>query len=178
MHMAGPNSFTPRTTPDKGVHAREERVAAWAAIVTATVLVAVLGALVSGGDVDPWYRSLTKAPGSPPGLAFGIVWPMLYALMALGACLTWNAAGSWREADDAMGVYFVQLIANLGWSVLFFRWHAPMAALFDIAALWVLVMVMMASFHRRSPLAAQLQIPYLLWLTFAAYLNAWVAFAN
>lgn len=147
-------------------------------MIVATLLVAALGALVSGGEADSWYRALSKAPGSPPGLAFGIIWPILYALMAIGAGLTWNAAGSWREADDAMGVYFVQLIANLGWSVLFFQTHAPIAALFDIAALWVLALLMMASFGRWSPLAAHLQVPYLLWLTFAGYLNAYVVFAN
>jgi tryptophan-rich sensory protein len=173
-----PQSPGQRLSPRLDAPSRDDRRAAWAAIVAATLIVAVLGALVSAGEAGPWYRSLAKAPGSPPQLAFAVVQPILYFLMAVGAGLTWNAAGAWREADDAMGVYFVQLIANLGWSVMFFQLHAPIAALFDVLAQWMLVMVMMASFARRSELAAQLQAPYLLWLTFTAYLNAWVVVAN
>jgi tryptophan-rich sensory protein len=155
----------------------EATVLAFIAIIAATALTAALGGLVSSGDSDPWYQSLNKAPGSPPGVVFGIVWPALYTLMAIGACLTWKASG-WRQGDGALGVFFVQLLANLGWTVLFFHLHQPLLALIDIAALWVLVFLMIREFGRHSRVASQLQYPYLAWLTFAAYLNAWVVFAN
>lgn len=156
----------------------EATVLAFIAIIAATALVAALGALASAGEADPWYAALNKAPGTPPGFVFGIVWPTLYTLMAIGACIAWRAGGGWKGADSALGLYFLQLAANLGWSYLFFRYHLAAAALIDIAALWVLVFMMTREFHRHSRVAAMLQYPYLAWLTYAAYLNTWVVAAN
>jgi tryptophan-rich sensory protein len=173
MPSAGPDtSATGREAPV------ELTVIAFIGIIAGACLTAALGALVSPGAADPWYQSLSRAPGNPPGFVFGAVWPALYTLMAVGACRVWLKAGSWRKADNALGVYFLQLMVNLGWSVLFFHYHLPIIALIDLAALWLLTLLMILEFHRHSPLAAQLQYPYLAWLTFAGYLNAWVVFAN
>ncbi len=149
----------------------EAAMLALVAILAATGLVAGLGALTSGGEADPWYAALNKAPGNPPGFVFGIVWPMLYALMAVGAFMAWRAGAH-------LGLFFLQLFVNFGWSYLFFAFHQPLIALIDIAILWVLVFLMIQQFRRHSPLAGWLQTPYLAWLSFAAYLNAWVVFAN
>lgn len=157
---------------------RHQRNRAFAAIILATIAVSGLGALVSDGSADPWYQALNKAPGTPPGIAFGIVWPILYTLMAAGACMVWNAAGGWREADQAMMLFFVQLIPNCAWSVLFFHYHLAATALVDILLLLTLTVMMTLAFAKHSKAAAQMQIPYLLWLSFATYLNAWVVFAN
>jgi tryptophan-rich sensory protein len=156
----------------------EATILAFIAVIAATALVAALGALASAGDADPWYAALNKAPGTPPAFVFGVAWPTFYSLMAIGACLVWRAGGGWKRADSALGLYFLQLAANLGWSYLFFRYHLAAAALIDIAALWVLVFMMIREFRRHSPAAAMMQYPYLAWLTFAAYLNAWVVAAN
>ncbi len=156
----------------------EATILAFIAIIAATALVAALGALASAGDADPWYAALNKAPGTPPGFVFGVVWPALYTLMVIGACLVWRAGGGWKRADSALGLYFLQLVANLGWSYLFFKYHLAAAALIDIAALWVLVFMMTREFHLHSRVAAMLQYPYLAWLAYAAYLNTWVVAAN
>ena len=156
----------------------EATVLAFIGIIAATALVAALGGLVSPGEQDPWYAALNKAPGTPPDWLFGTIWPILYTLMAIGACMVWRAAGSWRRADEALGVFFLQLLPNLGWTFLFFRYHFALAALIDIVILWVLAAVMIKRFGKLSRVAAQLQWPYLAWLTFAAYLNAWVVLAN
>lgn len=156
----------------------EATVLAFIGIIAATALVAALGGLVSSGAADPWYQQLDRAPGTPPGFVFGVVWPTLYSLMAIGACVVWRRAGSWKRADGALGLYFLQLLPNLGWSFLFFQYHQPALALLDIVILLALVAMMTREFHRHSAVAAQLQYPYLAWLTFAAYLNAWVVFAN
>ena len=156
----------------------EATILAFIAIIAATALVAALGALASAGEADPWYAALNKAPGTPPGFVFGLVWPVLYILMAISACMVWRAGGTWRRADSALGLYFLQLVANLGWSFLFFKYHLATAALIDIAALWVLVFMMIREFGKHSRLAAMMQYPYLAWLTFAAYLNVWVVVAN
>lgn len=154
-----------------GKRTPEATMLALAAILAMTSLVAGLGALTSGGEADPWYAALNKAPGNPPGFVFGIVWPMLYALMAVGA---FNAL----RAGARLWLFFVQLAVNFAWSYLFFEFHQPLIALIDIAILWVLVFLMIRQFHRHSPIAGWLQAPYLAWLSFAAYLNAWVVFAN
>lgn len=156
----------------------EATVLAFIAIIGATALVAALGGLVSGGEADPWYQQLDKAPGTPPGFVFGVAWPTLYTLMAIGACMVWRVAGSWKRADAALGLFFLQLLPNLGWSFLFFQYHQPVLALIDIVILLVLVAMMTREFHRHSKVAGQLQYPYLIWLGFAAYLNAWAVFAN
>ncbi|HEX5007881.1 MAG TPA: TspO/MBR family protein [Hyphomonadaceae bacterium] len=170
----------PATTPVPADTPRsvELTVLIFTAIIGATALVAALGGLVAGGEADPWYAALDKAPGNPPGFVFALVWPALYALMAIGACLVWNATGSWKRTDGALGLFFVQLVPNLAWSWLFFGINQPLLALIDIAILWILVALMIREFHRHSALAAVMQYPYLAWLSFATYLNAWVVFAN
>lgn len=149
----------------------EATLLALAVILAATSLTAGLGALTSGGESDPWYAALNKAPGNPPGFVFGLVWPALYALMAAGSFLAWRAGAN-------LGLYFLQLGVNLGWSYLFFYFHQPVIALIDLVVLWVLVFAMIRRFRAHSPLAGWLQAPYLAWLSFAAYLNAWVVIAN
>jgi len=166
------------TARDPGEQPVEGTVLAFIGIIAATALVAALGGLVSAGEQDPWYATLNKAPGTPPGWLFGTVWPILYSLMAVGACMVWRAAGSWKRADGALGVFFLQLLPNLGWTFLFFKYHLAMFALIDIVILWVLVAMMIKRFGKHSKVAAQLQWPYLAWLTFATYLNAWAVFAN
>lgn len=151
---------------------------AWLILFAVTFAVAGLGGMVSSGAGDPWYQALDKAPGTPPGFVFGIVWPALYTLMALGACWVWSTAGGWGEARRAMTLFFGQLVPNLAWSWLFFGMHMPAAALATIAVLWVLVFMMIREFWRWNRFAGMIQVPYLLWLSFAAYLNAWVVFNN
>ena len=180
--MTHPAPATPADRPPVGRPPAERPVEAtilaFIAIFVGTGLVSALGALASAGDSDPWYVMLNKAPGTPPGFVFGLVWPALYILMAIGACMVWRAGGTWKRADSALGLYFLQLIANLGWSYLFFKYHLASAALIDIVALWVLVFVMIREFAKHSRLAAMMKYPYLAWLTFATYLNTWVVVAN
>jgi benzodiazapine receptor len=151
---------------------------AWAIISIATFAVAGLGGLVSSGASDPWYQALDKAPGNPPGFVFGIVWPILYTLMAVSAGWVWSTAGGWGPAKRPMALFFAQLVPNLAWSWLFFGLHQPAAALATIAVLWALVFMMVREFWKANTFAGMLQVPYLLWLSFAAYLNAWIVFNN
>lgn len=156
----------------------EARILAIFAIVVATSVVAGLNGLIAEGNADQWYRELDKAPGTPPGIVFALVWPALDGLMTIGAILAWNGAGSWREADSAMGVYFAQLCANLGWTALFFHLHRPLGALLDLCVLAILAGLMVTEFRRHTRVGAWLQAPYLAWLAFAFYLNLWVVLRN
>jgi tryptophan-rich sensory protein len=163
--------------PARGGRPVEAHILALLVIAGAAILASVLGGSVSGGETDPWYQALDKSPLNPPGFVFGVVWSTLYTLMALGAYLVWRRAG-WRGGARALALYFAQLVANLGWSVLFFGLRQPVAALADLVLLWVLIALMIAAFWHHSRVAAQLQLPYLAWVTFAGYLNGYIVVAN
>jgi translocator protein len=144
----------------------------------ATIGALVAGALLSPGSDDPWYASLRKAPLNPPDIAFAVIWPVLFALMLAGALLVLWEAGSFKRASAAMGLYFTMLAANVCWSLFFFGFRDPAVALGVLVALWILIATVMLRFAAHSPLAALLQLPYLGWVSFAAYLNAYIWMSN
>ena len=146
-----------------------------AALVAAGTLGALaLGGFLSPGTEDPWYAALRKAPLNPPDIAFAFIWPALFALMLAGALMVLHTAGSFKRASAEMGLYFTMLAANVCWSLFFFGFRDPAIALGVVIALWLLIATMMLRFAVHSPRAALLQVPYLLWVTFAAYLNFYV----
>ncbi len=150
-----------------------------AALVAAATLGALaLGGFLSPGSDDPWYAALRKAPLNPPDAAFAVIWPVLFLLMLAGALLVLHEAGNFKRASAAMGLYFTMLAANVSWSLFFFGFRDPGIALGVLAALWLLIATMMLRFAIHSPRAALLQAPYLLWVTFAAYLNISVLVLN
>ena len=107
---------------------------------------------------------------SPPSIVFPIVWAILFALMGIGAARIYTAPISYPRSRSLL-LFFVQLAFNFFWSILFFNLQNFGLALLWLLALWLLILWMILSFHSVDPLAARLQIPYLLWVTFAAYLN-------
>ena len=136
-----------------------------------TAATAGLGAVVTGGSDDLWYAALNKPSFNPPDIAFSVVWPILFTLMAIGAILVRIKAGSFDAASGPLGLYFTQLAINLSWSWLFFGFQQVALAMAALVALWLLIIAMMRSFSKHSIAAAVLQIPYLIWVTFAGYLN-------
>ena len=123
-----------------------------------------------------WYQeSAVKPPLSPPGWVFPVVWGILYALMGFGAARVSLTPQS-RERSAGLNLFVAQLTVNFFWSLIFFNLRAYGFALFWLGLLWVLIVWMIFAFRKSDRLAAWLQIPYLLWVTFAAYLNwgAWV----
>lgn len=141
-----------------------------------------LSVLLSGDGMDR-YPDLVRPPFSPPGIVFPVVWIILFILMAVSA---WMILRSLTEVFSIKGalysssllLYFVQLIVNLLWPVLFFRLSLYLPALLWLVLLIVLVVQMIRSFYRVNKTAALLQIPYLLWLVFAGYLNLGVWLLN
>ncbi len=120
---------------------------------------------------------VAQPPLSPPALVFPIVWGILYALMGFGAARVYLAPAS-AERSRGLNLFIIQLIVNFFWSLIFFNAQAFGFALLWLLLLWGLVLAMILAFRKADPLAAKLQIPYLLWLTFAAYLNAGVWWLN
>jgi len=117
-----------------------------------------------------YNQNIIKPSFSPPALLFPIVWAILYALMGIGAARVRSAPPS-RERNSAINLFIVQLVVNFFWSLIFFNAQAFGFAFVWLLLLWVLVLLMILAFRETDPLAAWLQIPYLLWLTFAAVLN-------
>ena len=120
------------------------------------------------------YPLLEKSSLTPPGWVFPIVWMVLYLLMGIGMALVEARGGP--ERSRALSLFGIQLALNFGWSLLFFNSGAYLSALLCLIVLWVMILAMAGSFASVSRLAARLQIPYLLWVAFAGYLNAavWV----
>ncbi len=134
--------------------------------------VAAIGGLATAAGVAEWYPTLDKPPWTPPNAAFGPIWTVLYAAMAVAV---WDVARrGWRDARSALALYLVQLGLNLLWSPVFFAWHRLGLALAVITALWVAIAACIALFWRHSRLAAALMVPYLGWVSVAWSLNAWI----
>jgi len=140
-------------------------------LLAAVFVAGALGAVVTIPQIPGWYRLIAKPAWTPPDQVFGPAWTTLYLLMALAAFLVWRRpdqpARGW-----ALRLWWVQLAANLLWSPLFFGLHWLGLALAEIALLWLLVLATLVAFRRVNGLAAGLLAPYLLWVSFAAALNA------
>ena len=134
------------------------------------ILTSIIGSLANVYiNSDDWYVNLVKSPLNPPSFVFGIVWPILYAIMALV---------SFKMANKISNLFIAQLIANAAWSWMFFYFHAPLIALIDISILIVLNLKIMKILKGESTLLLYLYLPYLIWLLFAAFLNASIVFLN
>ena len=138
--------------------------------------VGALSALLSGRmDI---YAEMDKPPLSPPGWVFPIVWTVLYLLMGYSSYLIATAQKPQSEKRGALVLYGAQLAANFVWSLIFFRAQLPLAAFVWLVLLWVLIFLTIRAFSKINEKAADLLIPYLLWVTFAGYLNFGIFLLN
>lgn len=141
--------------------------------VLSAELVGAVSALLSGGFSD-FFTVYAKPPLLPPAWLFPVVWAVLYALMGFSAYLVRKNGCGGRQ----LALYWAQLAVNFSWSIVFFRFRAIWAAFAVIALLFVLVLLMIKSFARVSRPSALINIPYILWIAFAAYLNLATAIIN
>ena len=137
--------------------------------------VGALAGFVTMEATKAFSDTVNQPPFSPPMILFPIVWGILYLLMGIGAAKVSLTPGS-KDRSIALNVFVFQLAVNFFWSLIFFNFQAYGVAFGFLLLLWVLIVVMIFAFHAVSPLAAWLQLPYLLWVTFAVYLNysAWM----
>jgi translocator protein len=131
----------------------------------------IIGSLFTRPAIPGWYAGLTKSPFNPPGWIFGPVWVTLYALMGIAAWLVYEKGKGREGVKKALAVFIAQLVLNTLWSIMFFGVHNILAAVTIIVALWILILAAIVLFHRISKPAAWLLAPYLLWVSFAAFLN-------
>ena len=125
------------------------------------------------------YERINMPPLSPPSWLFPVVWGILYTLMGISSAIVY-LKGKNEDIDTkgALNAYLLQLAVNFAWSIIFFNMQAFLLAFLWILLLWVLIIIMIVRFKKILPLAAWLQIPYLLWVTFAAYLTFMVWILN
>ena len=135
-----------------------------------------LAALLSGG-MDS-YSVMNKPPLSPPGWVFPIVWTILYLLMGEASYQVLTSGKDPVKIRTALIAYAVQLALNFIWPLLFFRGQLYLTAFFLLLALWVAILITMLLFSRIKERAGDLLLPYLLWVTFAGYLNLGVFLLN
>ncbi|MEE1035496.1 MAG: TspO/MBR family protein [Oscillospiraceae bacterium] len=154
--------------------------ASWKPYVFWILLAEAVGALsgwLSREGSEVFSQTVIQPPLSPPAILFPIVWTILYALMGIGAAQV-SLTPSSPERSRSLNLVVIQLVVNFFWSLIFFNAQAYGFAFLWLLLLWVLVLLMILAFRKVDPLAALLQIPYLLWLTFAAYLSFGVWYLN
>ena len=135
-----------------------------------------LAALLSGG-MDS-YKTLNQPPLSPPGWVFPVVWTILYLLMGEASYRVLTSGAERFEIRTALIAYGVQLFLNFLWPLVFFGGQMYLTAFLSLIALWVGIFVTMRLFSKINETAGDLLIPYLLWVTFAGYLNLGVFLLN
>ena len=152
----------------------------WSRFIISLAIPLAAGAIagaVTAGNVNTWYPQLNKPPFNPPNWLFGPVWTILYIMMGICLYLIRMKPPS-RIKSRAMRLFFVQLALNFIWSFLFFQWHLINLALVDISILWIAIVSCLLVFGKISKPVAWLFVPYLLWVSFAAILNASIYMLN
>ncbi|MGO5051076.1 TspO/MBR family protein [Lachnospiraceae bacterium LCP25S3_G4] len=130
--------------------------------------VGVLSWLLTSNNIQ-FYSVLQQPSFIPPNWLFPIVWTILYVLMGISYYLIDNSDSPYKQY--ALSLYYIQLILNFIWSLVFFNMQNILLAFFILLLLWITILLMILLFFKIDPIAAKLQIPYLLWVTFAGYLN-------
>ena len=139
-------------------------------LIVAVIFAAAIGSMASTSTgTDSWYLSLNKSELNPPSYVFGLVWPILYIFMMVSAFLAHKKIFS---------LFFVQLFFNAIWSWLFFRFQMPLVALLDIYLLIVINIYILNLMYKENKLAFFLFVPYVLWISFASYLNLFIVINN
>lgn len=139
-------------------------------------MVALVGMTIT--DLGPWYHNLVQPRWAPPEAAYGVAWTGIYALTAVAGVTAWLATPTWREKEWLIGLFALNGFLNVLWSLLFFRLHRPDLAQIEVIFLWLSVAALILVIWRRSMAGALLLVPYLMWVTFAGYLNMHVVQLN
>ncbi len=139
-------------------------------------LIGFIGGFFSQGSQQV-YQNLIKPPLSPPSVLFGIVWPILYALLAISLYRVFSSVKS-EQRKKALIIFAVQLIVNIFWPLIFFSFMNYTAAAFVLIILDLLVILMYIKFKSIDNLSSKLLIPYLIWIIYATYLNLGIVFLN
>lgn len=145
--------------------------------IALTLSVGAIGGIATASGVNGWYRTLEKPAFNPPDYLFGPVWTVLYILMGISLYMILQSNHHILRTR-AISVFCIQLALNFGWSFLFFKFNLVGLAFLEIIAMWLAIVVMILTFYKINRTAAYLQIPYLLWVSFASVLNGSIWMLN
>lgn len=133
------------------------------------ILIGTLGGTLT--DIGPWYQNLRKPSWQPPDWLFGPAWTLIFALATVSAVHAWRNARDRSEREWVVGLFALNGFLNVLWSTLFFKFRHPDWALVEVVFLWLSILLPMIVFWRFSKAASLYLLPYLAWVSFAAFLN-------
>ena len=139
--------------------------------IIACFAAAGIGSLFTFKAIPTWYASLKKPPYTPPNWAFGPVWTVLYILMAIAVFFVWQKGLSTNGVLPAFILFWIQLVLNALWSVIFFGMKSKGGGVITIIVLWLLILASIITSFRVSGWAGAFLIPYIVWVSIASYLN-------
>lgn len=142
----------------------------------AAIAVAVAGSVLT--DIGAWYQRLRKPPWQPPDWLFGPAWTVIFALTAAAGVLAWRGAPGGTARAWVIGLFAVNAALNVLWSPLFFKLRRPDWALIEVIFLWLSIVALIVGLNGDSRWASWLLVPYLLWVSFAAFLNSTIVRLN
>ena len=137
-----------------------------------------LSGYATSDAIGSWYADLNKPFFNPPGWVFGPVWTMLYTLMGVSTAMIWHKGLNTPGVKKALMVFSIHLALNFFWSIIFFGLEQPFWALIEILFLLASIIAFTVYYYRIKPVTAWLQIPYILWVSFATVLNASIVYLN
>ena len=141
------------------------------AAVVISEMAGIVGTVFTTPSIPGWYAGLVKPAINPPAWVFAPVWTTLFFLMGVAAFLVWNKGIGHKNVKIALGIFVGQLFLNTLWSFIFFGSHNPGLAFVEIIFLWLTILATIIAFAKISKLAAWLLAPYILWVSFAGFLN-------
>jgi len=145
--------------------------------ITLTMAVGAFSGVATSGGIDAWFYALNKPFFNPPSFVFGPVWSLLYLLMGISLYFIISLTPS-PQRTKAIIIFGIQLTLNFAWSFLFFKYRQLGIAFIEIILIWVSIVFMINTFYIVHKKAAYLQIPYLIWVSFATLLNGSIWFLN
>ena len=142
--------------------------------IAVTLAVGFIGSIFTTPSIATWYTTINKPSFNPPNWIFGPVWTCLFILMGISFYLIWQR----RLTTKALAIFTLQLILNVLWSVLFFYLKSPSLAFIEIIFLWATILANIVIFYSISKTAGLLLVPYILWVSFASFLNYMIISLN
>jgi benzodiazapine receptor len=141
-------------------------------------LAGFLGSLFTVRAIPTWYAQLAKPSFNPPNWLFMPVWLILYTLMGISLYFIWSQDTRRVEVKKALVLFAMQLVLNMLWTIVFFGLHSLLGSALLIIVLLLAILFTILRFHKLSPVAGYLLVPYLVWVSYAAVLNWAIFFLN
>lgn len=141
------------------------------AAIVLTQLAGLIGSIFTAPSIATWYAMIQKPSFTPPNFVFGPVWTALFLLMGISLYIVWGKGLHRKNVRNAIYVFAAQLALNVVWSALFFGLQNPAAAFVEIILLWIAIALTIVKFYVIDKRAAYLLVPYIVWVSFAAFLN-------